>query len=47
MKLYSVSDGPPSLACRMVLKALKVPFELINVNFNIGEHLTDEYFKVK
>lgn len=46
MKLHAVSDGPPSLACRMVLKALNVPFELVNVNFNIGEHLTDEYAKV-
>lgn len=46
MKLYAVSDGPPSLACRMVLKALKIPFELVNVNFNIGEHLTEEYAKV-
>lgn len=47
MKLYAVSDGPPSLACRMVLKALNIPFELIPVNFNTGEHLTDEYFKVE
>lgn len=46
MKLYAVSDGPPSLACRMVLKALNLPFDLIPVNFNIGEHLTEEYFKV-
>lgn len=46
MKLYAVSDGPPSLACRMVLKALNIPFELVNVNYNVGEHLTDEYFKV-
>lgn len=46
MKLYAVSDGPPSLACRMVLKALKVPFELVNVNYNIGEHLTEAYAKV-
>lgn len=46
MKLYAVSDGPPSLACRMVLKALNIPFELIPINYNIGEHLTDEYFKV-
>ncbi|XP_031636614.1 glutathione S-transferase 1-1 [Contarinia nasturtii] len=46
MKLYAVSDGPPSLACRMVLKALNISFELVPVNFNIGEHLTDEYFKL-
>lgn len=46
MKLYSVNDGPPSLACRMTFKYLNIPFELIEVNFNVGEHLTDEYAKV-
>lgn len=46
MKLYTVCDGPPSLACRMVLKALNIPFELVDVNYNIGEHLTDDYAKV-
>lgn len=46
MKLYAVSDGPPSLACRMTLKHLKVPFELVEVNFNEGAHLTDDYAKV-
>lgn len=47
MKLYAVCDGPPSLACRMTLKHLNVSFELIEVNFNEGEHLTEEYAKVK
>lgn len=47
MKLYAVSDGPPSLACRMVLKALNIPFDLVNVNYNVGEHLTEEYAKVR
>lgn len=47
MKLYSVADGPPSLAVRMTLKHLNIPFELIDVNFNIGEHLTEDYAKVK
>lgn len=46
MKLHHVNDGPPSLACRMTLKALNIPYELIDVNYNIGEHLTDEYAKV-
>jgi hypothetical protein len=46
MKLYGVSDGPPSLAVRMALKALEIPFELVPVNFNKGEHLTEEYGKV-
>lgn len=46
MKLYAVADGPPSLACRMTLKALNIPFELVDVNYNEGEHLTDEYAKL-
>lgn len=46
MKLYSVADGPPSLACRMTLKYLNIPFELVDVNYNAGEFLTDEYSKV-
>lgn len=47
MKLYGVSDGPPSLAVRMAFKALNIPFELKNVDFIAGEHMTDEYAKVK
>lgn len=46
MKLYGVSDGPPSLAVRMALKALDIPFELIPVDFIKGEHMTEEYAKV-
>lgn len=46
MKLHVVSDGPPSTACKMVLKALNIPCELVDVNYNAGEHLTDEYAKV-
>lgn len=47
MKLYSVSDGPPSLACRQTLKALNIDYELINVDFGKGEHMTDVYAKVQ
>ncbi|XP_072762212.1 glutathione S-transferase D6 [Anoplolepis gracilipes] len=43
MKLYSVSDGPPSLACQQLLKALDIKYELINVDFGKGEFLTKEY----
>lgn len=46
MKLYSVSDGPPSLSVRMALKALKIPFDLIEVDFIKSEHMTDDYAKV-
>lgn len=43
MKLYSVSDGPPSLACRQALKALGLEYELVDVDFGKGEHMTKEY----
>ncbi|KAG7212860.1 hypothetical protein KM043_002213 [Ampulex compressa] len=43
MKLYSVSDGPPSLACRQALKALDIKYDLIDVDFGKGEHMTEEY----
>ncbi|XP_068965821.1 glutathione S-transferase 1 isoform X1 [Bombus flavifrons] len=43
MKLYSVSDGPPSLACRQALKALNIQYELIEVDFGKGDHMTNEY----
>ncbi|XP_017769369.1 PREDICTED: glutathione S-transferase 1-like, partial [Nicrophorus vespilloides] len=46
LKLYSVSDGPPSLAVRQGLKALGVDYTLINVDFGLGEHMTDEYAKM-
>ncbi|XP_034948701.1 glutathione S-transferase 1 [Chelonus insularis] len=43
MKLYAVSDGPPSLACRMALKALNLKYQLVDVDFCKGEHMTAEY----
>lgn len=43
MKLYAVSDGPPSLAVRMVLAELRIPHDLVNVDFIAGEHMTDAY----
>lgn len=46
MKLYSVSDGPPSLAVRMALKYLQVDFQLVDVDFGAGQHMTDEYAKM-
>ncbi|XP_035723859.1 glutathione S-transferase 1-like isoform X2 [Vespa mandarinia] len=46
MKLYSVSDGPPSLACRQALKFLKINYELIDVDFGKGDHMTEEYEKL-
>ncbi|CAB3369874.1 Hypothetical predicted protein [Cloeon dipterum] len=43
VKLYSVSDSPPSMAVKMTLVALNVPHEVINIDFMKGEHRTDEY----
>ncbi|EDW68176.1 uncharacterized protein Dvir_GJ22689, isoform A [Drosophila virilis] len=46
MKLYAVSDGPPSLAVRMTLKALDIQYQLINVDFCALEHRTADYAKM-
>lgn len=46
MKLYALDDGPPSIAVRMVLKALDLACENVPVDYNRGEHLRDEYAKV-
>jgi len=46
MKLYAVSDGPPSLAVRMTLKALDIQYQLINVDFCSLEHRSEDYSKV-
>lgn len=46
LALYAVSDGPPSLAVRQALKYLELEYDLINVNFGIGEHMTSEFAEV-
>ncbi|KAJ0177684.1 hypothetical protein K1T71_006557 [Dendrolimus kikuchii] len=43
IKLYAVSDGPPSMSVRQALAHLDIPFELINVDYGKGEHMTPEY----
>jgi len=43
MKLYAVSDGPPSLAVRMTLKVLDIQHELINLDYMAGDHMTQQY----
>lgn len=47
LKLYAVSDGPPSLSVRQALTFLEIPFELINVDYGAGEHMTPEYAQVE
>lgn len=46
MKLYVVSDGPPSLSVRQALAFLALRYEEINVDFGAGEHMTDKYAKL-
>lgn len=46
MILYSVSDGPPSVAVRMGLKLLELEYKLQEVDFGTGEHLNDWYAEV-
>ncbi|XP_045767632.1 glutathione S-transferase 1-1-like isoform X1 [Maniola jurtina] len=46
LKLYGVSDGPPSISVRQALTLLEIPFELINVDYGQGEHMTAEYAKM-
>lgn len=46
IKLYSVSDSPPTMAVKMTLVALNVPHTVIPVDFMKGEHRTDEYAQV-
>lgn len=41
--LYSVSDGPPSLAVQQCLKYLNIDYKLVNVDFGVGEHMTEEF----
>ncbi|KAG5885598.1 hypothetical protein JTB14_024779 [Gonioctena quinquepunctata] len=45
LTLYSVSDGPPSLAVRQALEYLGLEHNLVNVDFGLGEHMTDEFSK--
>lgn len=46
MILYSVSDGPPSVAVRMGLELLNLEYKLQEVDFGTGEHLNDWYAEV-
>jgi glutathione S-transferase len=43
LKLYSVSNSPPAMAVKMTLVALNVPHTIIPIDFEKGEHRTDEY----
>lgn len=46
MKLYVIADGPPSLAVRMLLAELQIPYDLHILDYAAGEHMTEEFGKV-
>nr|AHC08059.1 delta glutathione S-transferase [Locusta migratoria] len=45
LKLYSVSDSPPSTAVKMALEALALEYTNVEVDFAAGEHLSDDFSK--
>jgi len=46
IKLYSVSDSPPTLAVRMGLKYLDIDYETVNIDFGAGELITPGFLEV-
>ncbi|KAK9693542.1 Glutathione S-transferase, N-terminal domain [Popillia japonica] len=48
LTLYYITDGPPgppSVACRMLLKAMNIDCNYVKMDFLKGDHLTEEYAK--
>jgi glutathione S-transferase len=43
LKLYSVSDSPPTLAVRMALKYLGLDCEIVNIDYGNGEQVSDAF----
>lgn len=46
MKLYALTDGPPSVSVRILLEHLKIPYEFIYVKYYEGETLGEEFGKL-
>lgn len=44
--LYTCTDSPPGRAVQMAIAYLNVPYEIKNVDFDIGEHFSQEFLKV-
>lgn len=44
--LYTCVDSPPGRAVQMALVYLNVPYTIQNVNFDAGEHFSEEFLKV-
>jgi len=43
IKLWSVSDSPPTLAVRMAMKYLDIDYELVNLDYAVGDTLKPDY----
>lgn len=44
--LYTCVDSPPGRTVQMALEYLKVPYTVKDVNFDVGEHFSEEFLKV-
>lgn len=44
--LYTCTDSPPGRAVQIVLKHLGVPYSIKTVDFDSGEHFSEEFLKV-
>lgn len=44
--LYTCDDSPPGRAVQMALAYLNVPYKIQTVNFDVGEHFSEEFLKV-
>lgn len=45
--LYTCDDSPPGRAVQMALAYLNVPYTIKTVNFDEGEHFSEEFLKVE
>lgn len=44
--LYTCTDSPPGRAVQIVLKYLGVPYRIKTVDFDNGEHFSEDFLKV-
>lgn len=47
LKFYSTVASPPSLAVQQCLTYLGIPFELEDLLYTSGRHMSEEFAKVK
>lgn len=46
MKLYGSVTSAPTLAVRMALKCLDIPYEMVMIDYFKGEHMTEQFAKM-